>query len=192
MLIIFTNYSHKTKHFSSAEPPRLSLCTLCWSRPPPYLRPDDKGPRCIRHACPPAHRLSPRCPLQDKTFQISCHTGTKMTLSMEWLKTSRVCVVTVSWTGGVVATWLRECCFTVVGRVTERAKEAQRKAGQHRVAMGVLRKTYSPGLIRAHDRKERSIDGYLHVYTCQKQLTWRFANWFWQSSSLFFANNQTT
>lgn len=70
-----------------------------------------------------------------------------------------------------MATWLRECCFTVVGRVTERAEEARRKAGQHRVAMGVLRKTYSPGLICAHDRKERSIDGYLHVYTCQKQLT---------------------
>lgn len=106
MLIIFTNYSHKTKLFSSAEPHRLSLCTLCWSGPPPYLRPDDKGPRCIRHACPPAHRLSPRRPLQDKTYHISCHIGPKIAVLYGVIKDfSGVCSDSFlsGWCGGYLA-----------------------------------------------------------------------------------------
>lgn len=80
---------------------------------------------------------------------------------------------------GVVATWLRKCRFTVV---TERAEEAWRQAGQHRVAMGILRKTYSPGIIWAYDRKICSINSYLLVYTCEKVQTRRLANWCWWST----------
>lgn len=70
-----------------------------------------------------------------------------MTKDVSGLLGKHVSGETVCRIGGVVATWLRKCRFAAVGSINERAEEARRKAGQHRVAMGILRKTYSPRLI---------------------------------------------
>lgn len=137
----------------------LSLCTLCWSALPPYLFRDDKGPARKQHACPPARWRSPRPRLRKNK-----RSGLKHHFS-HWLNVKLLLFGS--------STWLGEWHFTGASRVTERAEEAWREAGEHRVAMGILRKTYSSGISCAHNGKICSIDSDLLVYTWGKdEKTW--------------------
>lgn len=134
----------------------LSLRTLCWSALPPYLFRGDKGPARKRHACPPARWRSPRPHLRKQTFWAEA----------SFFSLAKHEAVLFATSGS--STWLGECHFTGASRVTERAEEAWREAGEHRVAMGILRKTYSSGISCAHNGKICSIDSNLLVYTCEK------------------------
>lgn len=66
-----------------------------------------------------------------------------------------------------VTTWPGKSLFTVVGSVAERTEETRWKAGQHRVAMWILRKAHSLWLAGANNRNIHSINSYLLINACQ-------------------------
>lgn len=71
---------------------------LCWRWLPPLLLPDDKDPRYTPHVCPPAHWLSPRCPLQGKYLQLS-----------QWCKT----LLHRCWGGGFMKVQVKSQCHHI-------------------------------------------------------------------------------
>lgn len=162
-------------------PPRwtwaLSLCKLCWSSLPPDLLRGGKGPGCKRHACPPARWQSLRPRLRKQTFHAE---ASLVTL------TTHEALLFVLWSpNSGSSTWLWEWLVTGASRVTERAEEAWREAGEHCVAMGILRKTYSSGISCAHDGKIRRINGDLLVDACGQQEQAWFLLW-WLNGTLWF------
>lgn len=193
MLIIITRYSHRTEDLffstSSLRQNSVTLCTLLIrtsTLSAPRWQRSKMHTTCVSSSSLAVANTSSA----KQTFHVVALPVTLILHTVWCFVTSAVKASLCSDCFGVVATWRRKCRFIVV---TERAEEAWRKAGQHRVAMGILRKTYSPGIIWAYDRKICSINSYLLVYTCEKvQTRIGVLMLMVDLSLLYFANNLTT